>query len=296
MKAKFYDFIPLLIGAVLSLVLGTTVWNVFYFVFIFIGGSITFGSVVERYTKQTDLGRRVVILMIMPLFILFFGVMQRENMQIEETVLYGAYFLTTGIFTRVLIHYAIAKVLGPFIFGRGFCGWACWTAAVLEWLPIKENRCIPKKLTYIRIPVFIISIILPFFLISTGYDYIGKHINDDGLNRLTQSAKWSQFLWFFVGNAIYYLTAVILAFIFKKKRAFCKIACPVSLVMKLQSRVALTRKKASGKKCIECGKCNNVCPMDVDVMSYIKSGNKVNSTECIGCNLCVKSCPVNAVI
>lgn len=91
------------------------------------------------------------------------------------------------------------------------------------------------------------------------------------------------------------MTAIILAFIFKKKRAFCKIACPVSLVMKLQSRFALTRKKPSGNRCIECGKCNKVCPMNVDVMESIKIGEKVNSTECIGCNLCVKSCPVNAI-
>lgn len=296
MKITFSDFIPLIIGMVLSLVLGTTIWNIFYFVFLFIGGSITFGILIERYTKKKDFGRRVAILMMMPIFILFFGVMQRENMQIEETVVYGAYFFTTGIFTRVLIHYAIAKIVGPFIFGRGFCGWACWTAAVLEWLPIKENRCIPKKLTYIRVPVLIISIAIPFFIISAGYDYMGKHINDDGLNRLTQSAKWEQFLWFLVGNIIYYLVAIVLAFVFKKKRAFCKITCPVSLVMKLQSKVALTRKKPSGKKCIECGKCNKVCPMDVDVMSDIKIGKKVKSTECIGCNLCVKSCPVNAII
>ena len=296
MKISFGDFIPLMVGVLLSAILGTTVWHVFYFIFSIIGGSITFGILLEKITQKRDIGRRVAILMMAPLFIVFFGLMQRENMQIEETIFYGAYFLATGIFTRVLIHYAIAKIFGPFIFGRGFCGWACWTASILEWLPIKENRCIPKKLTYIRIPVFIVSILIPFLLVMSGYDYITKHINEDGMNGIIQTAKFDQFIWFLAGNLIYYIVAVISAFVFKKKRAFCKIFCPVSLVMKFQSNFAITKKKPSGNRCIECGKCNKVCPMDVDVMKDIKNGKKVSSTECISCNLCVKTCPMKAIL
>ncbi len=222
--------------------------------------------------------------------------MQRENMQIEETVFYGAYFFSTGIFTRVLIHYAIAKVVGPIIFGRGFCGWACWTAALLEWLPIKENRKIPKKLTYFRIPVLIISLLIPFICISLGYDYINNHIKDGEIIGLVQKGKYHQFLWFAAGNLIYYIVGIAAAFIFKKKRAFCKIICPVSLVMKLPSKAAVTKKRPSENRCIECGKCSAICPMDVEVMEYIKKGEKVESTECIGCNLCSKACPVKAII
>lgn len=296
MKISFKDLIPLCIGAGLSLILGSFVWKVFYFIFTFIGASISFGIILEKRLNVRDIGRRVTILILAPLFIVFFGVIQRENMQIEETVFYGAYFISTGIFTRVLIHYSIAKVFGPLIFGRGFCGWACWTAAVLEWLPIKENRKIPKKLTYFRVPVLIISLLIPFLVISSGYDYINKHINEGAANGLFQKGKFDQFLWFAAGNIIYYVVAVSAAFIFKKKRAFCKMLCPVSLVMKLPSKMAVTKKSPSGVNCIECGKCNKECPMDVDVMSYIRVGKKVGSTECIGCNICSKTCPVKAII
>ncbi|GHU22756.1 hypothetical protein FACS1894172_05180 [Spirochaetia bacterium] len=55
-----------------------------------------------------------------------------QTKDIEETVFYFVYFINTGIFTRVLIHYAIAKIFGPLIWGRGYCGWACYTAALLE--------------------------------------------------------------------------------------------------------------------------------------------------------------------
>jgi polyferredoxin len=98
-----------------------------------------------------------------------------------------------------------------------------------------------------------------------------------------------------VSNVLYFAGAVILAYIFQKRRAFCKILCPVSLVMKVPSSIGMIRIRPSGKTCTECGACNKVCPMDVDVMSYIRSGNKVNSTECILCQRCKNVCPVGAI-
>lgn len=39
--------------------------------------------------------------------------------------------------------------------------------------------------------------------------------------------------------------------------------------------------------CIDCGKCNRVCPMNIDV----QHSTKVDSAECINCSLCVLDCP-----
>lgn len=51
--------------------------------------------------KQT--GRKIAILLMSPVFLLFLGIMQRENLQLEETVFYLAYFIAGGIFTRALL-------------------------------------------------------------------------------------------------------------------------------------------------------------------------------------------------
>jgi len=286
---------PFLIGTILSVSMGLTIWVGFFFVFIPIGLSVSIGFFLSIRYKNPDLGRRISLSIISLVFLVFLGIMQRENMQIEETVIYLAYFITTGVFTRVLIHYAIAKVFGPLIWGRGYCGWACYTAALLEWLPIKENKPIPKKYTYIRIPVLIVSLLIPFILIQTGYDYVTKHI-DSSITSFIESKKLDQFIWFLVGYILYYIVGIILAFVFKKRRAFCKIFCPVSLIMKLPTRLSLVKIKPSGKKCIKCGKCNEVCPMDVDVRKYIENGKKVTSTECVFCRNCINICPAKAIV
>jgi polyferredoxin len=231
--------------------------------------------------------------MISPVFLIFLGIMQRENLQLEETVFYILLFLASGLFIRVLIHYAIAKILGPLIFGRGFCGWACWTAALLEWLPIKENNTIPVKYGRIRYLTLLLSFLIPVVFILMGYDWKTQHIYEGG--GIVQSGKPGALVWFLVGNGLYYLIAIILAFVFRKRRAFCKIACPVSLLMKPQTSIALIQIKPSGNECVSCGVCNTNCPMDVNVVSYISSGKKIRSSECILCGVCADVCPKGAI-
>jgi polyferredoxin len=295
MKKYKWCLAPLLIGTVLSVSMGLTIWIGFFFVFIPIGLSVSIGLFLSIRFNIPDLGSKISLSVISLVFLVFLGIMQRENMQIEETIIYFAYFISAGIFTRVLIHYAIAKVFGPLIWGRGYCGWACYTAALLEWLPIKENKAVPKKYTYIRIPVLIASLLIPFILIQSGYDYYSRHIDSSINNFFMESRKFDQLIWFLAGYIFYYIIGIILAFIFRKKRAFCKIFCPVSLVMKLPARFSLLKIRPSGNKCIQCGKCNEVCPMDIDVKKYIENGRKVLSSECIICRNCVNRCPAKAI-
>ena len=47
------------------------------------------------------------------------------------------------------------------------------------------------------------------------------------------------------------------------------------------------------EKCVSCGKCKRVCPMDVDVTD--NSRQRLNGTECILCMECVRNCPKGAL-
>lgn len=53
-------------------------------------------------------------------------------------------------------------------------------------------------------------------------------------------------------------------------------------------------------KCIGCGKCSNICPMDAmkiiptDIELKIKKA-ELQEDYCLGCGVCVKNCPTNAI-
>ena len=88
--------------------------------------------------------------------LIYLGLISGENMQLEGFW----YYLFTGVFEAATIHYAVAKIFGPLIFGRGWCGYACWTAMVLDFLPYKTPRKGRiKKLEKIRYFTFILSLV-----------------------------------------------------------------------------------------------------------------------------------------
>lgn len=275
--------LPFLIGLTVATILYLTVgWWGFLVIFPWIGFSISLG--IYLYTSlpkdKKGLGRRISILMILPFLLLFVPIVNNENFQLEGIV----FLLSIGFFSKGVIHYAVAKVFGPLIWGRGFCGWACWTAAILDWLPIENRGKVPPKLKHLRYIVFIISISFPLSLVI----FFSYDVRENYLNK-------TEMVWMLVGNGIYFLIAIPLAYVFKDRRAFCKIACPVAVVMKVPSSISMINIKPSDKECIRCGQCNKHCPMDINVMSFIGKGKRVRSNECIFCMECKIVCPVGAI-
>ena len=74
---------------------------------------------------------------------------------------------------------------------------------------------------------------------------------------------------------------------------FCKYLCPITVFLKPMSYFALIRVKCDESKCISCGKCRKVCPMEVDMLDPSK--RRKNGTECILCLECKRNCPVDAL-
>jgi polyferredoxin len=252
--------------------------------FPWIGIAVAIGIYLQQILKKKKkvFGRKVSTILILPALLFFVPLVNNENFQLEGVFL----IVLVGYFSKGFIHYAVAKLFGPLIWGRGFCGWACWTAAILDWLPIKKQKLptISSNLKNLRYLSLIISLSIPLVAIYVfHYDVKGSYIDK------------SELIWMIVGNIVYYSLAIPLAFYFVDNRAFCKILCPVSLVMKVPARFSLIKKSPTGNECIQCENCNNNCPMDVNVMSYISNKTKVTDTECISCGTCRMLCPVNAI-
>jgi polyferredoxin len=246
--------------------------NFYIFNFTYIGGFVSLGIIL--FAKKWKYARLMVQFGVGLYMFGFLGILCRENMQMEGFW----YYLFLGVFEGATIHYFVAKIGGPLIFGRGWCGYACWTAMVLDLLPYKKPENTRKnKLSYIRYIVFICSISF------VGILFLLKVKNMDEI----------MFISFIVGNLLYYTVGIILAFKLKDNRAFCKYICPITVFLKPMSYFSIMRIKVDKNKCISCNKCKSVCPMDVDMLDEKRS--RKNGTECIICEECIRVCPKNAI-
>lgn len=257
----------------IAVILWLTKEQVFYlFNFSYIGTVLAVGLLL--FQRNYRYARHMVQLLVGLYMLVYLGLICGENMQIEGFW----YYLFTGVFEAATIHYAVAKIFGALVFGRGWCGYACWTAMVLDFLPYRiPQNSRNKKWEKLRYVTFGISLVFvaSLFLLQVGH--------------LERIMFWS----FVIGNILYYVIGIILAFLFKDNRAFCKYLCPITVFLKPASYFSLVRVKCNVERCISCGKCKRVCPMDVDITD--NSRKRKNGTECILCMECVKACPRKAL-
>lgn len=189
------------------------------------------------------------------------------------------------------------------ICGRFVCGWLCpfgWVQELLHKIPF------PKKIRSFRGDRFLrwlkygilalFVILLPLFwvdIIGQGKPYFCKWICPAGtleggvpmvlLNETLQGAIGWLYTWKIAILAVLIVLSVLLY------RPFCKYLCPLGAVYGLMNPVSFYRLRVDEEACVHCGKCTQVCPMQVDPV------RKPNSLECIRCGACKEVCPTGAI-
>ena len=273
MKKYISSMLLFLLFEIVAVVLWITKNNLFYlWNFSYIGGCLSIGIVL--FTAGKKHARQFVQIAVGTYMFVYLGLFSRENMQIEGFW----YYLFLGTFEAATIHYVVAKILGPVFFGRGWCGYACWTAMILDLLPYRRPEKPRKRnLGILRYVMFSFSLALVI-----------------GLFLMKIKSMESVMFWLFLaGNIFYYAVGILLAFAFRDNRAFCKYLCPVTVFLKPMSYFSILRVHCDESKCIHCNRCLQVCPMNVEVNK--KSRKRKNSTECILCYECTKVCPTKAL-
>lgn len=209
---RLRKYVPSLLLFLLFETVAVALWlakgNLFYLLnFSYIGGCLGVGTALFAAGKRY--ARQFVQWAVGSYMLLYLGVLSHENMQIEGFW----YYLFLGVFEAATIHYAVAKIFGPLVFGRGWCGYACWTAMVLDLLPYKKTQAPRKKLGFLRYVTFTAS----FVYVAALFLMHAEHMEE------------ILFVSFLVGNILYYVVGIALAFRCKDNRAFCKYLCPVTV-------------------------------------------------------------------
>lgn len=221
---------------------------------------------------------------------LLFGlacILGRQNFQIEGFFFY----LLTGTFGGVMVHFIVGKIAGPLLTGRTWCSWGCWTLMVLDLLPFKKSegwkQGSSNTVKYLHAALSLASVAVMVFVF--GYAIHDPHQAPD------QPGTMRALSWFLLGNGFYYVAGIALAIPLKDNRAFCKYLCPVSVLLKGSSLFSVLRIKGDKQKCARCNTCVEHCPFNIDIPRYLEQGTRVKSTECVMCMRCVAVCPESAL-
>lgn len=189
------------------------------------------------------------------------------------------------------------------ICGRLLCGFVCpfgFIQDLLHKIPVKKIK-LPKKLDkalrFVKYAVLLIFVILLPLLLNDKYGlsspYFCKLICpagtlEGGIPLLLTNEGLRSMAGFLFGWKTALLVLILIACIFIH-RFFCKYLCPLGAFYALFNKFSLYRLNLDREKCINCKKCETVCPMNVDVTINI------NSAECIRCGKCKAVCPTLAI-
>ncbi|NPV39959.1 MAG: 4Fe-4S binding protein [Anaerolineae bacterium] len=77
-------------------------------------------------------------------------------------------------------------------------------------------------------------------------------------------------------------------------RGYCYY-CPLGTILSFLARAGNQQIVTNRSECIQCGRCNRVCPMTIDIMTRAKTGDPLWDNRCVGCGHCIDACPTETL-
>lgn len=195
-----------------------------------------------------------------------------------------------GIINGSFVVFLILLV-GSIFFGRIFCAYLC-PAGGLQECAFCINERIPKQgwrnnIKYIIWMVWIAAVVV-------CYLYRGEIVRLDFFYETDHGISVANIYGYIIYYGIVFL--ILIPCILFGKRIFCHYFCWIAPFMvlgtKLRRLLHLPGLQVTAQKenCIACKRCNQACPMGLDVQHMAKQGS-CTSTECIQCGACIDACP-----
>lgn len=162
-----------------------------------------------------------------------------------------------------------------FVFGRFFCGYLCPVGVVQEivyHVPVPKTN--PRKknaFMTVRAVFFVIFLVMAFFFSASLLAWFGI---SDFFNLLLTT-----------GTFIFIIVVLLSMTLY---RPFCRLVCPYGALLSLGAWKSLLRLQRTGT-CINCKKCENVCPTD-------EAKRNDGKMECYLCGRCVDVCPTSRAL
>ncbi len=184
---------------------------------------------------------------------------------------------------------SIVVLIGTLLYGRRFqCSSIClfngFAAEVFDpAIPLigKRRRIKPKTLRFMNILRWVFLGIALFFIAFWAIYLLGITVTPS-IDIIPKIESYK----YLVGELLLSLFFWI-AFI---GRGYCYY-CPLGTVLSGLARIAGQKITTNNTKCVQCNKCNETCPMSIDIKGKAISGESVQDFRCVGCGHCIDECP-----
>ena len=182
-------------------------------------------------------------------------------------------------------------VLSMFL-GRVWCGYLCPVGGLGECLsrindnPVKQGW--RDKIKYVIWTLWIIAVIITFILGKNDVTINPFYMTNHGIS---VSEIYNYIIYYGV------LFLMVLPALLHGKRAACHYICWMAPFMVIGSTIGRflhlpqLHIEADKDACVSCRKCNQACPMGLDVRKMVESGTNHKCSECVLCGACVDNCP-----
>lgn len=179
------------------------------------------------------------------------------------------------------------------VLGRIPCGWICpfgFLQDLLHRIPMPKWR-LPRRASLGR--YFFLVVVAAAIPLITGVHWFSRLCPAGSLEggvflkavpTRSPLPPTGWFFWFKIGILSFFVLLMTVS-----KRPFCRAVCPLGAMFGLCNRVSLYRMAVDDGACTMCGRCREVCPVDIDIF------DDPNSPDCIRCLECKRECPRGAV-
>ncbi|MEA5040469.1 MAG: 4Fe-4S dicluster domain-containing protein [Clostridiaceae bacterium] len=191
----------------------------------------------------------------------------------------------------VFICVSVLVLIGTLLFGRRFqCSTIClfngFAAEVFDpAIPLigKRKKIKPKTLRLLYILRWIFLAVALFF-VSCWVLYLLGVTLPASIAVITKIESYK-----YLAGELLMMMFFWIAFV---GRGYC-FFCPLGTVLSLVARIAGQKIKTDNTRCVGCNKCNDACPMAIDIKGKAVNGISVQDIRCVGCGHCVDECPTN---
>ena len=174
---------------------------------------------------------------------------------------------------------------------KGFCGWICPVGFVSNLLEkaSKKIRFIRHLPVWLDIPLLSLKyLLLAFFCYVILWQMNVRQVDAFIHSAYNKIVDGKMLLFFLKPSSLTVQVMVFLVLISLVLRNFwCRYLCPYGALLGVFSFLSPSRVKREETLCIDCKKCNKVCPGSIRVSQK----KTVWHAECIGCMECIAVCP-----